>query len=200
MATMTRAAKHVANDIQRISATSKLLRYSPTLGWQPLASRELSNQRRVCVRYFLMRVKDGVLTVREAQNILRRAYGPGRREPTAESRANSAILPAVHKPFFLWHSSTRLHFKTHLSPKWQGKTGYGLTADGMAELDNAVGANLKKLDELKIAGNTIVVFTSDNGPEIFTWPDGGNTPFKGEKARRGKAAFACRRWCAGLES
>jgi arylsulfatase len=95
----------------------------------------------------------------------------------------------ANQPFLLWHSSTRLHAKTHLGPKWDGKTGYGLAADGMAELDNVVGAILKKLDDLKIADNTIIVFTSDNGPEIFTWPDGGNTPFKGEKGTTWEGGF-----------
>ncbi|MDP2827963.1 MAG: arylsulfatase [Sulfuricellaceae bacterium] len=85
------------------------------------------------------------------------------------------------KPFFLWHNPSRMHIFTRLSPKWENKTGYGLFADGMAELDHEVGVLLNKLDELKIADNTIVVFTSDNGAEIVSWPDGGNTPFKGEK-------------------
>jgi arylsulfatase A-like enzyme len=85
------------------------------------------------------------------------------------------------KPFFLWHNSTRMHVWTHLSPKWQGKSGFGLYADGMMELDWEVGEIMKKLDDLGIADNTIVVFTSDNGAEIFTWPDGGNHPFRGEK-------------------
>lgn len=85
------------------------------------------------------------------------------------------------KPFFLWHNSTRMHVWTHLSPKWQDKSGYGLYADGMQELDWEVGELLKKVDELGVADNTIILFTSDNGPEIFTWPDGGNQPFRGEK-------------------
>jgi arylsulfatase A-like enzyme len=85
------------------------------------------------------------------------------------------------KPFFLWHNSTRMHVWTHLSPKWQDKSGYGLYADGMMELDWEVGEILKKIDDLGIADNTIVMFTSDNGAEIFTWPDGGNHPFRGEK-------------------
>jgi arylsulfatase len=85
------------------------------------------------------------------------------------------------KPFFLWYNPSRMHVWTRLSPKWENKTGYGLYADGMAELDNEVGVLLKKLDDLGIADNTIVVFTSDNGAEIVSWPDGGNTPFKGEK-------------------
>jgi arylsulfatase A-like enzyme len=85
------------------------------------------------------------------------------------------------KPFFLWHNSTRMHVWTHLSDKWKNKSGYGLYADGMMELDWVVGELLKKLDELRIADNTIVLFTSDNGAEIFSWPDGGNHPFRGEK-------------------
>jgi arylsulfatase A-like enzyme len=85
------------------------------------------------------------------------------------------------KPFFLWHNATRMHVWTHLSPKWQDKSGYGVYADGMMELDWEVGELLKKLDSLGIADNTIVMFTSDNGAEIFTWPDGGNHPFRGEK-------------------
>ena len=87
----------------------------------------------------------------------------------------------ANKPFFLWHNSTRMHVWTHLSPKWENKSGFGLYADGMMELDWEVGELLKKLDELGVADNTIVLFTSDNGPEIFTWPDGGNQPFRGEK-------------------
>jgi arylsulfatase A-like enzyme len=85
------------------------------------------------------------------------------------------------KPFFLWHNSTRTHVWTHLAPKWQGKSGFGLYADAMMELDWEVGEILKKIDDLGIAGNTIVLFTSDNGAEIFSWPDGGNHPFRGEK-------------------
>jgi arylsulfatase A-like enzyme len=85
------------------------------------------------------------------------------------------------KPFFLWHNSTRTHVWTHLSPKWDNKSGFGLYADAMMELDWEVGELLKKIDDLGIADNTIVLFTSDNGAEIFSWPDGGNHPFRGEK-------------------
>ena len=93
------------------------------------------------------------------------------------------------KPFFLWHNSTRMHSFTHLSPKWENKSGYGLFADGMAQLDAIVGSLLKKIDDLGIADNTIVVFTSDNGAEIFSWPDGGNTPFRGEKGTTFEGGF-----------
>jgi arylsulfatase A-like enzyme len=93
------------------------------------------------------------------------------------------------KPFFLWHNTTRMHVWTHLSPKWQNKSGFGLFADGMMELDYNVGEILKKLDDLGIADNTIVVFTSDNGAEIFSWPDGGMVPFKGEKGTTFEGGF-----------
>jgi len=69
------------------------------------------------------------------------------------------------KLFFLWHNSTRMHSFTHLSPKWENRSGYGFCADGTAQLDGIVGSLLKKLDELGIADNTIVVFTSDKGAE-----------------------------------
>jgi len=93
------------------------------------------------------------------------------------------------KPFFLWHNSTRMHVWTRLSPRWQDKSGYGLYADGMMELDFVVGELLKKLDELGIADNTIVVFTTDNGAEKFTWPDGGTEPFRGEKGTTWDGGF-----------
>ena len=86
------------------------------------------------------------------------------------------------KPFFLYLNTTRMHVFTHLKAKSQGKTGLGLEADGMVEHDAEVGRLLKKLDDLGIADNTIVVYTSDNGAEVMTWPDGGSTPYRGEKA------------------
>ena len=85
------------------------------------------------------------------------------------------------KPFFCWFNSTRMHIYTFLKPASKGKTGLGVYADGMIEMDGMVGQLLKKLDDLGIADNTIVVWTTDNGAEVFSWPDGGTTPFKGEK-------------------
>jgi arylsulfatase len=93
------------------------------------------------------------------------------------------------KPFFLWHNTTRTHVWTHLSPKWAGKSGFGMYADAMMDLDDKVGKLLKKVDDLGIADNTIVLFTSDNGAEVFTWPDGGNTPFRGEKGTTYEGGF-----------
>jgi len=86
------------------------------------------------------------------------------------------------KPFFCYVNSTRMHVFTHLKPESVGKTGLGLEADGMVEHDGHVGELLKKLDDLGISDNTIVVYTSDNGAEVMSWPDGGSTPYRGEKA------------------
>jgi arylsulfatase A-like enzyme len=87
----------------------------------------------------------------------------------------------ANTPFLCWFNATRMHIYTHLKPASQGRTGLGLVADGMTEFDDMVGQLLKKLDDLGIADNTIVVWTTDNGAEVFSWPDGGTTPFKGEK-------------------
>jgi arylsulfatase A-like enzyme len=89
------------------------------------------------------------------------------------------------KPFFVWHNTTRMHVWTFLSPKYRAmqnsQTNYGLEEAGVAQLDDSVGALLKHLDDIGEADNTIVVFTTDNGAEVFTWPDGGMTPFKATK-------------------
>ncbi len=85
------------------------------------------------------------------------------------------------KPFFLWFNTSRMHIWTHLKPESAGKTGLGVYPDGMVEHDNHIGQMLKKLDELGIADNTIVIWTTDNGAEVMSWPDGGTTPFRGEK-------------------
>jgi arylsulfatase A-like enzyme len=88
---------------------------------------------------------------------------------------------AANKPFFMWFNSTRMHVWTHLKKETEGKTGIGLYPDGMVEHDGHVGQLLKKLDDLGIANNTIVMYSTDNGAELVTWPDGGTTPFHGEK-------------------
>ncbi|HVU26650.1 MAG TPA: arylsulfatase [Verrucomicrobiae bacterium] len=93
------------------------------------------------------------------------------------------------KPFFCYYNSTRMHVFTHLKPESQGKTGLGLYPDGMVEHDGHVGQLLNELDDLGIASNTIVVYTTDNGAEVFTWPDGGATPYRGEKAENWEGAY-----------
>jgi arylsulfatase len=85
------------------------------------------------------------------------------------------------KPFFIWWNSTRMHIFTHLKKESDGMTGLGIYADGMVEHDAHVGELLAKLKELGLEDNTIVMYSSDNGAESFTWPDGGTTMFRGEK-------------------
>jgi len=86
-----------------------------------------------------------------------------------------------NKPFFLWFNSTRMHFRTHVKEEHFGISGQDEYADGMVEHDMHVGQLLAKLDELGIADNTIVMYSTDNGPQMNTWPDAGLTPFQGEK-------------------
>ena len=89
------------------------------------------------------------------------------------------------KPFFIWHNTTRMHVFTYLPPKYQAmmnsKDNYNLEEAGMAQMDDSIGAILKHLDDIGEADNTIVIFTTDNGAEVFTWPDGGMTPFRATK-------------------
>jgi arylsulfatase len=97
------------------------------------------------------------------------------------------------KPFFLWHNTTRMHVFTYLGPKYQAmmnsKSNYNVEEAGMAQLDDSVGALMKHLDEIGEADNTIVIFTTDNGAEVFTWPDGGMTPFRATKGTVNEGGF-----------
>ncbi|HVE38747.1 MAG TPA: arylsulfatase [Planctomycetota bacterium] len=93
------------------------------------------------------------------------------------------------KPWLCYFNSTRMHIWTHLKQESQGKTGHGLYPDGMVELDGYVGQLLQKVDDLKLADNTIVIFTTDNGAEVMSWPDGGTTPFRGEKATNWEGGY-----------
>src|SRR5450432_1373630 len=93
------------------------------------------------------------------------------------------------KPFFLWWNSTRMHIWTHLKKESQGKTGLGVYPDGMVEHDAEVGQLLDKLKELGLDDNTIVMYSTDNGAEKFSWPDGGTSPFRNEKASNWEGAF-----------
>ena len=95
----------------------------------------------------------------------------------------------ANTPWFCYFNPTRMHVWTHLKAASQGKTGFGLYPDGMVELDGYVGQLLKKLDDLGVANNTLVVFTTDNGAETMSWPDGGSTPFRGEKATNWEGGY-----------
>jgi arylsulfatase len=87
----------------------------------------------------------------------------------------------ANQPFFLWYNSTAMHFRTHVAQKNLGKSGQDPYSDRMVVHDEQIGMMLDKLDELGIADNTIVMYSTDNGPENDTWPDASNTPFRGQK-------------------
>ena len=93
------------------------------------------------------------------------------------------------KPFFLWYNSTAMHFRTHLADKNRGKSGQDDYSDRMVVHDEQIGQMLDKLDQLGIADNTIVMYSTDNGPENDTWPDGANTPFRGQKDSNWEGAW-----------
>ena len=105
------------------------------------------------------------------------------------------------KPFFVWLNPTRMHIVTHLSPKYEAlrtsENGWSEEEAGMAQLDDDIGLVMKKLKDMGEDDNTIVVFTTDNGTEVFTWPDGGQTPFaqsKGTVLEGGFRVPAILRW------
>jgi arylsulfatase A-like enzyme len=118
-----------------------------------------------------------------------------KRMETADDEFTSAAISfiekahAAKKPFFVWLSATRMHVWTHLKEESIGVTGISLYADGMVEHDKSIGTVLAKLDELGIMDNTIIMYSTDNGAEKFTWPDGGNTPFAGEKGSTWEGGF-----------
>jgi arylsulfatase A-like enzyme len=106
-----------------------------------------------------------------------------------------------NKPFFVWLNPTRMHIVTHLSPKYEAmrnsENGWSEEEAGMAQLDDDIGLVMKKLKDIGVDDNTIVVFTTDNGTEVFTWPDGGQTPFaqsKGTVMEGGFRVPAILRW------
>jgi len=133
------------------------------------------------------------------------SYGDGRIEDTGPltrqrmETVDSEFLEAAlgfmdqsaeaDEPFFLWFNSTRMHVWTHLTDEAEGVTGQGVYADGLVEHDGHVGQLLDKLDELGITDNTIVMYSTDNGAETFTWPDGGTIPWRGEKNTTWEGGF-----------
>jgi Sulfatase len=130
-------------------------------------------------------------------------------ETVDDETTNAAIDFMQHqvkagKPFFVWMNTTRMHVFTHVRPEYQGKSGMpgNEYADGMWEHDQDVGLLLKALDDLKIADDTIVVYTTDTGPNMFSWPDGAMTPFRSEKDSNWEGAFrvpAMVRWPGRIE-
>jgi len=110
---------------------------------------------------------------------------------------------AAGTPWFVWWSGTRMHFRTHVKPELRGISGQDEYGDGMVEHDMHIGKFLEVLDELGIADNTIVLYSTDNGPHMNTWPDGGMTPFRNEKNSNWEGAWrvpAFVRWPAKIEA
>ncbi|MEI6084704.1 MAG: arylsulfatase [Verrucomicrobiota bacterium] len=110
-------------------------------------------------------------------------------EFTKETLRFMADAKKADKPFFIWWNATRMHIWTHLKPASQGVTGLGIYPDGMVEHDAMVGEILAKLKELGLDDNTIVMYSTDNGAEKFSWPDGGASPFRNEKASNWEGAY-----------
>jgi len=129
-----------------------------------------------------------------------------KRMETIDDETSAAAMDFIErqvkagKPFFTWFNSTRMHFRTHVRPEHRSPAGFtALTeyADGMIEHDATVGAILKKLEDLGVADNTIVLYTTDNGPHMNSWPDAAMTPFRSEKNTNWEGAFrvpAILRW------
>jgi arylsulfatase A-like enzyme len=118
-----------------------------------------------------------------------------KRMETADDEFTDAAINFIErahaqgKPFFVWLSATRMHVWTRLKDESVGVTGIGLYPDGMVEHDNAIGRVLQKLEDLGIIDKTIIMYSTDNGAEKFTWPDGGTTPFAGEKGSTWEGGF-----------
>jgi arylsulfatase len=93
------------------------------------------------------------------------------------------------KPFFIWWNGTRMHLRTHVKAEHRGKSGQDEYSDGMVEHDAHIGLFLKKLDDLGIAQDTIVFYSTDNGPHYNSWPDAGTTPFRSEKNSNWEGAY-----------
>jgi arylsulfatase A-like enzyme len=120
-----------------------------------------------------------------------------KRMETIDDETTKACMDFITKqknagtPFFSWMNFTRMHIFTHVRPEYRGKSGMpgNEYADGMWEMDQNVGKLLKTVEDLGIANNTIVIFTTDNGPNMFTWPDAASSPFRSEKDSNWEGAF-----------
>ncbi|SDR64337.1 arylsulfatase [Rhizobiales bacterium GAS113] len=121
-----------------------------------------------------------------------------KRMETIDDETSAAVIDFINrqakagKPFFCWMNTTRMHFRTHVRAEHRDKPGFTARteyADGMIEHDVTVGTLLKALDDLGIANDTIVIYTSDNGPHMNSWPDGAMTPFRSEKDTNWEGAF-----------
>ncbi len=131
-----------------------------------------------------------------------------KRMETVDDETTAAALDFIDrktaegKPWFVWWSGTRMHFRTHVKDELRGISGQDEYADGMVEHDRHIGMFLDKLDELDIADNTFVFYSTDNGPHMNSWPDAGMTPFRGEKNTNWEGGWrvpAMVRWPGNIE-
>jgi arylsulfatase len=132
---------------------------------------------------------DGTQTIKDTGPLNKKRMETMDEEITASAIDFIERQHKAGKPFFCWWNSTKMHIWTHLKDGVAGKTGLGVYPDGMVEHDRQVGQLLAKLEELGIADNTIVMYSTDNGAEEMTWPDGGTTPFRGEKDSNWEGAW-----------
>ncbi len=132
---------------------------------------------------------DGTITTKDTGPLTKKRMETVDEETLTAAMDFIQAASAEDKPFFVWWNATRMHFRTHVKDAHRGVTGMGEYADGMVEHDNMVGELLDLLDELGIADNTIVLYSTDNGPHYNTWPDSGITPFRSEKNSNWEGAF-----------
>jgi arylsulfatase A-like enzyme len=132
---------------------------------------------------------DGTQTIEDTGQLTRKRMETIDEEILAKTTDFIRRQHAANQPFFVWHNSTRMHFRTHVPPNLRGRSGLNEYADGMLQHDDHVGAILKQLDDLGLANDTIVIYGTDNGPHYNAWPDGGITPFRSEKNTNWEGAF-----------
>jgi len=125
--------------------------------------------------------KVGKQTIKDTGPLTKKRMETVDEEITSRAVAWMETQAKADKPFFLWFNTTAMHFRTHVADKNLGKSGQDPYSDRMVVHDEHIGMMLDKIDELGIADNTIVMYSTDNGPENDTWPDGANSPFRGQK-------------------
>lgn len=146
---------------------------------------------------------DGTQKIEDTGPLTRKRMETIDDEVTARTLEYLDEVTQEDKPFFIWWNSTRMHFRTHVKPENRGISGQGEYNDGMVEHDRHVGMILDKLDELGIAEDTIVMYSTDNGPHYNSWPDAAITPFRSEKNSNWEGAYrvpAFLRWPAKWQS
>jgi arylsulfatase A-like enzyme len=146
---------------------------------------------------------DGTQTIEDTGPLTRKRMETIDDDVTERAIAFIERAHASGTPFFVWWNSTRMHFRTHVPREAEGISGQGLYNDAMVLHDQAVGRMLEKLDELGIVDNTIVAYSTDNGPHYNTWPDGAISPWRSEKNTNWEGAFrvpAFVRWPGRFEA